>query len=78
MEIRNGYRKGEITAREYFEAINLQLSEGNSKPWHENIVNITNAVEEVHFDEVRKFIKKTPALKNVACYDIQQIINVMW
>ena len=77
-EIRNGYRKGEISAREYFEAIYLQLSEVNIKLWEENIENITNVVEEVHFDEVRKFMKHNPLLRNIACYDIGKIIEVLW
>ena len=33
MEIKDGYRKGEISAREYFEAIYLQLSEVNFELW---------------------------------------------
>ena len=78
MEIRNGYRNGEISAREYFEAIYLQLSEENIKLWVENIENIANVVEEIHFDEVRKFIKQNPVLRNVACYDIGKIIEVLW
>ena len=76
--IRNGYRKVEISAREYFEAIYLQLTEENIILWDDNIENITNVVDEVHFDEVRKFIKQNPDLRNVACYDIGKIIEILW
>ena len=77
-DIRSGYTKGEISAREYFEAIYLQLSEVNFELWEENIENITDVVKEVHFDEVRKFMKHNPLLRNIACYDIGKIIEVLW
>ena len=77
-EIKNGYRKGEISTREYFEAIYLQLSEVNFEQSEENVEKITNVVEEEHFDEVRKFINQNPQLGNVACYDIGKIIEVLW
>ena len=77
-EIRNGYRKGEISAIEYFEAIYLQLSDVNLELWEEHIDNITKVVEEEHFDEVGKFIKQNPQLGKIACYDIGKIIEVLW
>ena len=78
MKVKDGYRKGEISAREYFEAIYLQLSEVNFELWEENIENITHLVDEDHVDEVRKFIKHNPLLHNIACYDIGKIIEVLW
>ena len=76
--IRTGYLRGSISAREYFEAIYLQISCFDNKPWEENIEAIKETIEEEHFDEVRRFIKQNAALKNIACYDVGLVIHATW
>ena len=77
-EVRTGFLRREISTREYFEAIYLLLSCFDTNPWEEHLETIKDIVDEEHFDEVRKFIKQNPVLKNIACYDIGQLIHISW
>ena len=76
--IRSGYRKGEIPAKEYFEAIYLQLFDENRDKLDNSVESITEVVEEEHFNEVRKFRNQNPVLRTVDCYDIGKIIEIFW
>ena len=78
MDVKRKYEKDEITTKEYFEAIYLQISSAQTKPWVYNMNKIKSIVDEEHFDDVRKFVKQEPALKNIACYEIGKIIHLMW